>query len=91
MDGKAARWLVGVVLALFMLVLIAPALTAMIPLRLQTGAAALAAGMSNTEIVARELFTTYLLPFEIASVLLLAAIVGTVILARKRYRKVEKG
>jgi NADH-quinone oxidoreductase subunit J len=40
--------------------------------------------MSNTQIIAKELFTTYLLPFEIASVLLLAAIIGTVILARKR-------
>jgi NADH-quinone oxidoreductase subunit J len=30
------------------------------------------------------LFTEYLLPFEIASVLLLAAIVGAVILAKRR-------
>jgi NADH-quinone oxidoreductase subunit J len=39
--------------------------------------------LTNTELVARELFTTYLLPFEIASVLLLAAIIGAVILVRK--------
>ncbi len=38
---------------------------------------------SNTEALARELFTTYLLPFEIASVLLLAAMIGAVILVRK--------
>jgi NADH-quinone oxidoreductase subunit J len=30
------------------------------------------------------LFTQYLLPFEIASILLLAAIVGAVILAKRR-------
>jgi NADH-quinone oxidoreductase subunit J len=40
--------------------------------------------MPNTEILGRELFSTYLLPFEIASILLLAAIVGAVILARKK-------
>lgn len=39
--------------------------------------------LTNTELVARELFTTYLLPFEVASVLLLAAIIGAVILVRK--------
>jgi NADH-quinone oxidoreductase subunit J len=47
--------------------------------------------MSNTEILARELFTTYLLPFEIVSILLLAAIVGAVILARKRSTGATKG
>jgi len=34
-------------------------------------------------VVARPLFTTYLIPFEIASVLLLAAIVGAVVLAKR--------
>jgi len=34
-------------------------------------------------IVARPLFATYLLPFEIASILLLAAIVGAVVLAKR--------
>jgi NADH-quinone oxidoreductase subunit J len=43
-----------------------------------------AAGLTNTQVLGRELFTTYLLPFEIASVLLLAAIIGTVILVRKK-------
>ncbi|HXQ28069.1 MAG TPA: NADH-quinone oxidoreductase subunit J [Gemmatimonadales bacterium] len=34
-------------------------------------------------VVARPLFATYLLPFEIASILLLAAIVGAVVLAKR--------
>ena len=34
--------------------------------------------------VARPLFTTYLVPFEITSVLLLAALVGAVVLAKRR-------
>jgi NADH-quinone oxidoreductase subunit J len=37
----------------------------------------------NTEAVGTLLYTTYLLPFEIASVLLLVAIVGAVVLAKK--------
>lgn len=38
----------------------------------------------NTEAVAQSLFSTYLLPFEIASVLLLVAMVGAVVMAKKR-------
>jgi NADH-quinone oxidoreductase subunit J len=38
----------------------------------------------NTEELARSLFGSYLLPFEIASVLLLVAMVGAVIMAKKR-------
>ena len=37
----------------------------------------------NTESVGRVLYSTYLLPFEIASVLLLVAIVGAVVLSKK--------
>jgi NADH-quinone oxidoreductase subunit J len=37
----------------------------------------------NTESVGRVLYSTYLLPFEIASVLLLVAIIGAVVLAKK--------
>jgi NADH-quinone oxidoreductase subunit J len=37
----------------------------------------------NTDSVGTVLYTTYLLPFEIASVLLLVAIVGAVVLAKK--------
>jgi NADH-quinone oxidoreductase subunit J len=38
----------------------------------------------NVEQVAESLFTTYLLPFEIASILLLVAVVGSVVMAKKR-------
>ncbi len=40
----------------------------------------------NTELVGQVLFTEYLLPFEIASVLLLVAMVGAVVLAKKSLR-----
>jgi NADH-quinone oxidoreductase subunit J len=38
----------------------------------------------NTEALAGRLFDAYLLPFEIASVLLLVAMVGAVVMAKKR-------
>jgi NADH-quinone oxidoreductase subunit J len=38
----------------------------------------------NTETLANSLFSAYLLPFEIASVLLLVAMVGAVVMAKKR-------
>ncbi|MCX6641139.1 MAG: NADH-quinone oxidoreductase subunit J [bacterium] len=41
-------------------------------------------GFGSVEAIGRSLFTTYLLPFEIASFLLLAAIIGAVVLAKKK-------
>ena len=41
----------------------------------------------NTQALAEKLFTDYLLPFEFTSVLLLAAIVGAVILAKRKEEK----
>jgi NADH-quinone oxidoreductase subunit J len=38
----------------------------------------------NTELIADALFSEYLLPFEIASLLLLVAVVGSVVMAKKR-------
>jgi NADH-quinone oxidoreductase subunit J len=48
------------------------------------GAASGAAVEGNTERLADVLFSEYLLPFEIASLLLLVAIVGSVVMAKKR-------
>jgi NADH-quinone oxidoreductase subunit J len=38
----------------------------------------------NTEAIAISLFQNYLLPFEVASILLLVAVVGSVVMAKKR-------
>ena len=43
-------------------------------------------GLGNTESIARSLFTNYLLPFEVTSVLLLVAIVGAVVLAKSKLK-----
>jgi NADH-quinone oxidoreductase subunit J len=50
----------------------------------QPGVAPAAAGLGNTELLADVLFSEYLLPFEIASLLLLVAVVGSVVMAKKR-------
>jgi NADH-quinone oxidoreductase subunit J len=44
----------------------------------------IAAGYGHTQAISERLFTAYLLPFELTSVLLLVAIVGAVALGRKR-------
>jgi len=38
----------------------------------------------HTELIGREIFTSFLLPFEVTSILLLVAIVGAVMLAKKK-------
>jgi len=40
--------------------------------------------LGNSEQVSRVLFSQYLLPFELASILLLVAIIGAVVMAKKR-------
>jgi NADH-quinone oxidoreductase subunit J len=50
----------------------------------ESAAGAVAANVGNTQAVADTLFQEYLLPFEIASLLLLVAVVGSVVMAKKR-------
>jgi len=50
----------------------------------QPSAPVAASAGGNTEQIASVLFSQYLLPFEIASVLLLVAVVGSVVMAKKR-------
>ena len=81
-DPGGGRWWLGVLIMQIVLAMLIPVL-AYFAKSAPAGAAKITTP-SNTTVVARELFTTYLLPFEIASVLLLAAIIGTVILVRKK-------
>jgi NADH-quinone oxidoreductase subunit J len=48
-------------------------------------APAVPAGFGTTEMVGRMLFTRFLFPFEITSVILLIAIVGAMVLAKKHF------
>lgn len=49
------------------------------------GAGRIPGGFGSIEAVAEALFTRYLFPFEVVSVLLLAAMVGAVVLALRRF------
>jgi NADH-quinone oxidoreductase subunit J len=78
------HWLVALLLAL----VLGAEVTAAIAVSrqgLQTVAAAPAVVLEpNTERVASVLFRTYMLPFELASILLLVAMIGAVVMAKKR-------
>ena len=52
--------------------------------QIQSAVANVPAALGNTESLADSLFSEYLLPFEIASLLLLVAVVGSVVMAKKR-------
>jgi NADH-quinone oxidoreductase subunit J len=44
---------------------------------------------TNVAVIGRSLFTTYLLPFEVTSALLVVAVIGAVVLARRPHRGAE--
>ena len=81
------QWTIALITAAILIVEIAYGLyrgrdSLIMPPIVAPPAAAAAAG--NSEQVGTALYTSYLLPFEIASILLLVAIVGAVVLAKKR-------
>ena len=86
-DLQAVNWKLGVVFVLGMAVLaqlvymIARGLD-VLPERV-TGEAAAESGTAN--MIGRELFTRYALPLEVIAVLLLAATIGAVMLAKRRF------
>jgi len=51
--------------------------------------AADAAGAENVELLGRSIFTDFLLPFEVTAVLLVIAVVGAVVLARRAPKFIE--
>ena len=53
--------------------------------------AAAAAAVGNTEAVGRALYTTYLFPFEVASLILLVAMIGAIFMAKKGIMGPEAG
>jgi NADH-quinone oxidoreductase subunit J len=79
--GKLGFWLAGAVLAeLAAIAVYSSSLPAIAPVP----GAPLPAGLSgNTEQVGWLLYTSYLIPFEIASMLLLVAMIGAIVLAKR--------
>lgn len=87
-QRRATRaWRTGVALALVLgteLVVLVTRGTSVFETKPPHGGLASAATGLNTETVGSVLYSTFLLPFEIASVLLLVAIIGAVVLSKKR-------
>jgi NADH-quinone oxidoreductase subunit J len=81
MEGSRILVQLGAILVVGFLFILIARLTTVDPALVQAGGADL---FGTVRGVAMVLFTDFLLPFEIASILLLAAIVGAVILAKRR-------
>jgi len=84
-PGRRRQSRAGFVLAAVMLAEISAILvfSAAKPASAVASAAPAPAGLGNTQVVGMLLYSDYLVPFEVASVLLLVAMVGAIILARK--------
>ncbi|MCX5872751.1 MAG: NADH-quinone oxidoreductase subunit J [Deltaproteobacteria bacterium] len=83
-EPRPLRWGFGIILSLALVVILFPVFGRFVPSIVGTGQPeGIVGNVSNMELIAKELFTTYLLPFEVASVLLLVAIIGTVVIGRK--------
>lgn len=80
--GSNAAYIAGVpgVLALFTVLA-----STFFTLRTSFGVARLGSFLATTQDVGRVLFRDLLLPFEVTSILILVAILGAVVLARKEY------
>ncbi len=78
--GRATKIGLSVV---FFLEIIAILRQITIPTRIEQQVVQTAEEFGSVEVVATELFNKYLFPFELTSILLLAAIVGAVVLARR--------
>jgi NADH-quinone oxidoreductase subunit J len=81
--SKPRQTLFAVVFAfMLMAVVVWVSLRGIVPFSIEEVAAP-ASAADSTRAFAKELFLTYLYPFEVASVLLLVAMIGSVVLARR--------
>ncbi len=78
---RYARWVAVVSMAVFLLIMVLGLARSLPP----DAPAAMAPEAGSVQVVGQVLYTTYLLPFELVSLLLLVGMIGGVVLAR-RYR-----
>lgn len=84
-GGRHLRKWLGAFLAIVVFLLLIPVWTVrLVPALKVAGSQEKLQEVGNVVAIARLLFTDYLLPFEVASILLLAAMVGAVFFAMKR-------
>jgi NADH-quinone oxidoreductase subunit J len=76
-EGSLLTWLIAGLIGLVLVVAVVPPFP-------RTPAGTLKPEFGTIEAVGSQLFTVYMLPFELTSVLLLIAIIGAVILAKRR-------
>ncbi len=76
-EGSLLTWLIAGLIGLVLIVVVVPPFP-------RTLASTPTPAFGTIEEVGRKLFTVYMLPFELTSVLLLIAIIGAVILAKRR-------
>lgn len=78
------EWPIGVALGISFLLFVFFAIAKYIPGPLGTYTIEFIQQQTHTKAIGRVLYTEYILPFEIASIILLIAIVGAIVLAKKR-------
>ncbi|MCL5023730.1 MAG: NADH-quinone oxidoreductase subunit J [Nitrospirae bacterium] len=79
-------WPLGVLAALGLLVVIVLSLKSFIPGPSGVFTTEVVRAETNTKVLGQILFTEYLYPFEVVSMILLVAIIGAIVLAKKRLR-----
>ncbi len=84
-DRSGLRTTLGSLMALVLAVMIGIAVIARPTGRMDLSPKAIEIG--TTEAIGQSLFTTYLFPFEAVSLLLLAALIGSVILAKRHVKE----
>jgi len=82
-DGRKVRLALSVLLAVVLAAEMGVALLA----ALQGDSAAGLSGLGSTRAVGRTLFQDFLYPFEITSLLIMAALVGAIVLSKKRAKE----
>lgn len=83
-DKKRSVAFGGIILGIAILALLIPLLAAFNPSLVPSNPEDAAAGAGSMERLGYMLFNTYLLPFEMTSVLILIAVIGVVILSKRR-------
>ncbi len=78
---RISWWLLGSLAAALLIFILVPIISD--PRRLAPGLAAPGGSFGSPEMLAQSLFADFALPFEIASILLLVAIIGAVVLAKR--------
>ncbi len=85
-DRFIASWPAGLIISGAILFNVIFAIRSFVPGPLGAYTDAVVQSETHTKVLGRVLYTEYLFPFEIASIILLIAIIGAIVLAKKKVR-----